>query len=195
MLTPERKYELEQIHKGWVANPHVSNGQLADSKTILSLLFEIDALREIINHNLKEQLFTERTQGKSILDLIKERDQLTALLQDLNSRVVPGSIDTVDSLVLMKKERDQLKAENEELGKELFYTRDMETKQRDSTNYFQRVKKDLEEENQKLRERIAELREVLKDLHIHFGCAYWQGSDECRFDKPLAQDDEMEKKG
>lgn len=71
------------------------------------LLSEIDALRaeKEHQHKLKDEVEFD-------LEAIeKDRDQLKALLEELNSRVFPGSIDTADSLVLLKRERDQLKAE------------------------------------------------------------------------------------
>lgn len=42
-------------------------------------------------------------------EVTRERDQYKALLEELNSRIFPGSIDTADSLVLMKQERNQAK--------------------------------------------------------------------------------------
>lgn len=44
-LTARERYELEQLHLGWLHNPNTSRGQLEDSKTVLNLLSHITALQ------------------------------------------------------------------------------------------------------------------------------------------------------
>lgn len=125
MLTPEREQEIRKQQEGpdgcfeveellaeidrlriWASDSHVTD-----------LEKECDRLRRV-NAEIASagkdgdvcpacgsefENGTFRECGGTIL---KERNDYKGLLEELNSRIFPGSIDTADSLVQMKKERD-----------------------------------------------------------------------------------------
>lgn len=108
-MTPEREAEIRELYR---------NPTFPSQQAVNELLAEIDRLRN-------EYMVLE-------LKCDEERNFASAQLVKYEARI------------------DALKTENEKLAKDLFYHRDMESKQRDSSNLFQRQKKDIEQENKEL---------------------------------------------
>ena len=134
MITPER---LEEIRAEY--SPDYPIG-----KVIHELVAEVDRLNEHVAYLIPR--FQKFEKGY---------DEYKALLDDLNSRVVPGSIDTADSLVLLLNERDALKAQIHN------YKALAEEEMRHQARIFEQEMGPLLEENAQLGGRVEKLREAL----------------------------------
>jgi hypothetical protein len=72
----------------------------------------VDAIDLTITHETK-QLHSE-------LAVLKvERDDLMFLLRDINSRVLPGEMDSVDGMLQIKRQRDRFEKQLQEDAKEI----------------------------------------------------------------------------
>lgn len=117
-MTKEDLEALKNQHGNFINNPDTSRGQKEDSRIILNLIAELDATREEVKNSrewAESQNKSANGWNEAWKEVDKERNELRALLEELNSRVVPGSTDIAYSLVLLKMERDLLKTENEQL--------------------------------------------------------------------------------
>ena len=182
MMRPskERMTEVRRIYAQWVNDPCASNGQKADSRTILKLLAEIDALRAEIDNLNSRQLYEA-----SMTALFDENVKLKAENEILKSE--NGKL----QLAMNKFE-----GENEALKTQIKALIISRNSWIDAFNSNENDKV----ENSKLKQRIGKFREALQWImpKIH------QGNHERFFDtctkaacieyhKALAHDDEAAK--
>ena len=123
-LTPERKYELEQIHKGLVINPNVSNGQLQDSKVILELLTELDRLSELeqvawanVRHQSEQRIIANKDLAvalESVFNMTGQIKEMSVERDKFRKDLIDQCKDTINQII----DNQQLKEENTALRAE-----------------------------------------------------------------------------
>ena len=136
--TPERLQEIRAIE------------EFPDEESMLiheELLAEIDALQEWAN--VLEQ--SKKGDSNEIKELEKERDELKALLLELNRHVFPGECDSIDSLLAMYRERDQLKAELEAANQHVKIVNEARDQLKCELRGYQAAMAAVKEQNEKLK--------------------------------------------